>query len=54
MVAAIDRCKQHFRIGCLTNNVRVGEGPGMARDPAKKEFEKMKTLVKVQNIKLEQ
>lgn len=31
MVAALKTCKAHFRIGCITNNVAAGEGPGMAR-----------------------
>lgn len=31
MVAALKVCKLHFRNACLTNNVRSGEGPGMAR-----------------------
>ena len=31
MVAALRRCKRHFRNACLTNNVRSGEGAGMAR-----------------------
>lgn len=32
MVAALERCKQHFRVGCITNNVRAGHGPGMTPD----------------------
>ncbi|MEM6707612.1 MAG: HAD-IA family hydrolase [Pseudomonadota bacterium] len=32
MVAALDRCKSHYRVGCITNNVKTGSGPGMARD----------------------
>ncbi len=31
MVEALRRCKRHFKTACLTNNVAVGEGPGMAR-----------------------
>jgi putative hydrolase of the HAD superfamily len=31
MVAALRRCKANFRNACLTNNVRSGEGAGMAR-----------------------
>ncbi len=31
MVDALKRCKRRYRVGCLTNNVRSGEGPGMAR-----------------------
>mgnify|MGYP006268832255 FL=1 len=33
MVEALLACKRHFRNACLTNNVKAGEGPGMARDP---------------------
>lgn len=32
MVRVLRRCKLHFRLGCITNNVRTGDGPGMARD----------------------
>ncbi len=35
MVEALRRVRQHFRIACLTNNVRHGDGPGMARSAAK-------------------
>lgn len=35
MVEALKLCKRDYRIACLTNNVKAGEGPGMARDPAK-------------------
>jgi putative hydrolase of the HAD superfamily len=35
MVEALRRCKQHFRIACITNNMKSGEGPGMARSPDK-------------------
>lgn len=31
MVDALKRCKRRYRVACLTNNVRSGEGPGMAR-----------------------
>ncbi len=30
MVVALRRCRERFRIGCLTNNMAVGDGPGMA------------------------
>jgi putative hydrolase of the HAD superfamily len=33
MVEALRRCKQHFRVACITNNMKSGEGPGMARSP---------------------
>ncbi len=36
MVAALDRCRaQGLRLGCITNNAHVGDGPGMTADPAK-------------------
>jgi putative hydrolase of the HAD superfamily len=30
MVNVLERVKQHYAVACLTNNVRSGEGPGMA------------------------
>ncbi len=35
MVAALKICGEHFINACLTNNVRVGEGPGMQPDADK-------------------
>ena len=35
MVEALRRCKASFRVACITNNVKHGEGPGMARSPEK-------------------
>lgn len=36
MVAAIDACRAAgYKLGCITNNARVGDGAGMTRDPAK-------------------
>jgi putative hydrolase of the HAD superfamily len=35
MVQALGTIKSTYRIGCITNNVRTGEGPSMARDPDK-------------------
>jgi putative hydrolase of the HAD superfamily len=35
MVDVLNTCKQHYRIACLTNNVKAGEGAGMARSAAK-------------------
>ena len=35
MVEALRRCKQAFRVACITNNMKHGEGPGMARSPDK-------------------
>ena len=31
MVGVLQRCKRQFKVACLTNNVKSGEGPGMAR-----------------------
>ncbi len=31
MVGALKKCKHHFKIGCITNNVNSGQGPAMAR-----------------------
>ena len=33
MVAALQECKRRYKVACLTNNVRSGEGPSMARSP---------------------
>ena len=35
MVNVLKLCKNHYRVGCITNNVKSGQGPGMARDSAK-------------------
>ncbi len=35
MVEVLKICKLHFRVACLTNNVKAGEGPGMARNAEK-------------------
>ena len=35
MVEALRRVKARHRVACITNNVKSGEGPGMARDPAR-------------------
>ena len=31
MVEVLKLCKQYYRVACITNNVKAGEGPGMAR-----------------------
>lgn len=33
MIEVLKRCKQDYKISCLTNNVRAGKGPGMSRSP---------------------
>ena len=35
MVEALRRCKAAFRIACITNNMKSGEGPSMARSADK-------------------
>jgi putative hydrolase of the HAD superfamily len=35
MVDMLKRCKERYRVACLTNNVRSGLGAGMVRDPEK-------------------
>jgi putative hydrolase of the HAD superfamily len=35
MVEALRRCRATFRVACITNNMKAGEGPGMARSPEK-------------------
>jgi len=35
MVSVLKKCKEHFKVGCITNNMKSGEGPSMATDEAK-------------------
>ena len=35
MVEALRRCSRSFRVACITNNMKHGEGPGMARSADK-------------------
>lgn len=35
MVDVLKACKARFRVACITNNVKAGEGPGMSRDTDK-------------------
>ena len=35
MVEALRRCGKSFRVACITNNMKAGEGPGMARSADK-------------------
>ena len=30
MVSALNICKRHFKVGCITNNMAQGHGPGMS------------------------
>ncbi|HZZ87362.1 MAG TPA: HAD-IA family hydrolase [Caulobacteraceae bacterium] len=34
MVEALKLCKQHYRVGCITNNMAQGHGPSMATSEA--------------------
>jgi len=34
MVEALKLCKQHFKVGCITNNMAQGRGPSMATSEA--------------------
>jgi putative hydrolase of the HAD superfamily len=31
MVRVLEHCKAHYQVACITNNVKSGQGPGMAR-----------------------
>jgi putative hydrolase of the HAD superfamily len=33
MVEALKLCKRHYKVGCITNNMAQGHGPGMAASP---------------------
>ncbi len=35
MVSVLEHCKRHFKVACITNNVKSGNGPGMASDGTK-------------------
>ncbi|MEM1229349.1 MAG: HAD-IA family hydrolase [Pseudomonadota bacterium] len=35
VVAALEACKTRFKVACITNNVKTGAGPGMARSAGK-------------------
>ena len=35
MVKVLETCKRHYKVGCITNNVKSGAGPGMARSSKK-------------------
>jgi putative hydrolase of the HAD superfamily len=35
MVSVLETCKAHYRVGCITNNVKSGRGPGMANSDAR-------------------
>jgi putative hydrolase of the HAD superfamily len=32
MIGALQSCKMSYQVACITNNVKSGQGPGMARD----------------------
>ena len=35
MHRVLQTCKEHFKVACITNNVKAGSGPGMSRSEAK-------------------
>ena len=35
MVEVLKVCKQHYKVGCITNNLKSGVGPSMAKDEEK-------------------
>jgi len=35
MIEVLRTCKAHYKIACITNNVKAGEGPGMSRSAKK-------------------
>ncbi len=35
MVSVLEHCKRNFKVACITNNVKSGTGPAMARDGTK-------------------
>ena len=35
MVSVLKLCKEHFKVACITNNVKAGHGPSMTRDENK-------------------
>ncbi len=37
MAQVLKECKNHYKVACITNNVKSGAGPGMARDTRKAE-----------------
>jgi putative hydrolase of the HAD superfamily len=34
MIDALKICKRHFKVGCITNNMAQGHGPGMSTSPS--------------------
>lgn len=51
MVAALKECKRRFKVACLTNNVKSGEGPGMARTTER--AERMQTVMALFDLVVE-
>jgi putative hydrolase of the HAD superfamily len=35
MVELLKRCKEQYKVACITNNVKAGRGPGMSNDDDK-------------------
>src|SRR5262245_15461945 len=51
MVDVLQRCKTRFKVACLTNNVKSGEGPGMARSAER--AERMQQVMDLFDVVLE-
>jgi putative hydrolase of the HAD superfamily len=51
MVDALKHCKQNFRVACITNNLKSGAGPAMARDP--KRASKMAAVMELFDLVVE-
>jgi len=52
MVEVLKECKKHYKVACITNNVKAGEGPGMAREKNKANAKKIRaqTTIKSRDI----
>ena len=51
MVNVLQSVKRHYRVACLTNNVRTGEGPGMA--PNSERAERVQRVMDLFDLVLE-
>lgn len=51
MVESLKRCKENFKIACITNNVKSGAGPAMARSAQR--AEKMASVMQLFDLVVE-
>jgi len=51
MVSVLESVKRRYRVACLTNNVRAGEGPGMA--PTSDRAERVRRVMELFDLVLE-